>query len=86
MKEMYRLCCTLALIVGIGWIGQASAALEEITVTALGTLNGHAVVKTADDKMQVLKLGDAVPDSKAVVKQVLTVIKPALPCRLQRAT
>jgi len=72
MKERNRLCCTVALLAGLVWGSQASAALEDLTVMALGALDGRAVVKTADGKMQVLKLGDAVPDSKAVVKQVLT--------------
>lgn len=72
MKETDKLWGTLALLAGLGWAGQASAALEDLTVMALGALDGRAVVKTTNGKMQVLKLGDAVPDSKAVVKQVLT--------------
>lgn len=47
------------------------AALEDITIMALGSLDGRAVVKTKDGKMKVLKVGDTVPTSKAVVKQIL---------------
>ena len=47
------------------------AALEDVTVMALGSLDGRAVVKTKDGKMKVLKVGDTVPTSKAVVKQIL---------------
>ena len=47
------------------------AALEDINVMALGSLDGRAVVKTKDGKMKVLKVGDTVPNSKAIVKQIL---------------
>ncbi|GMR16674.1 MAG: hypothetical protein BMS9Abin31_1036 [Gammaproteobacteria bacterium] len=47
------------------------AALEDITIMALGSLDGRAVVKTKDGKMKVLKVGDKVPTSTAVVKQIL---------------
>lgn len=46
--------------------------LESVSVIALGPLDGRAVVKTADGKMQVLKLGDTIPGTKAIVTQVLT--------------
>jgi len=38
---------------------------------ALGALDGRAVVKTADGKMHVLKLGSSIPGTKAVVTQIL---------------
>jgi len=38
---------------------------------ALGALDGRAVVKTADNKMHVLKLGDTLPGTKAVITQIL---------------
>ena len=47
------------------------AALEDISVMALGSLDGRAVIKTKDGKMKVLKVGDTVPTSKAIVKQIL---------------
>ena len=50
----------------------ADTRLEDLTVMALGPLDGRAVVKTADGKMQVLKIGDTVPGTQAVVVQVLT--------------
>lgn len=52
----------------IGW----AAALEDLSVMALGPLDGRAVIKTADGKMQVIKIGDTVPGTAAVVTQVLT--------------
>lgn len=50
----------------------ADTRLEDLSVMALGPVDGRAVVKTADGKMQVLKIGDSVPGTKAVVTQVLT--------------
>lgn len=50
----------------------SAASLEDVTVMALGPVDGRAVVKTSDGKMQVLKLGDTVPGTQAVVTQVLT--------------
>ncbi len=50
----------------------ADTRLEDLNVMALGPVDGRAVVKTADGKMQVLKIGDSVPGTKAVVTQVLT--------------
>lgn len=53
-------------------IASSAASLEDVTVMALGPVDGRAVVKTPDGKMQVLKLGDTVPGTQAVVTQVLT--------------
>ncbi len=50
----------------------SQAGLDDITVMALGPVDGRAVIKTADGKMQVLKVGDKVQGTKAIVKQVLT--------------
>mgnify|MGYP001558690571 CR=1 FL=1 len=50
----------------------ADTRLEDLNVMALGPVDGRAVVKTADGKMLVLKIGDSVPGTKAVVTQVLT--------------
>ena len=46
--------------------------LESLTVMALAPLDGRTGVKTADGKMQVLKIGDTIPGTQATVKQVLT--------------
>ena len=54
---VFGLC--LALPAGAADDGQ----LETVTVMALGPLDGRAVVKTADGKMQVLKIGDTVHPS-----------------------
>jgi hypothetical protein len=48
-----------------------AARLEELTVMALGAVDGRAVVKLADGKMQVLKTGDGIPGTQAVITQVL---------------
>lgn len=49
----------------------AQASVDDITVIALGALEGRAVVKTTDGKMKILKVGDEVPGSTATVKQIL---------------
>jgi hypothetical protein len=45
--------------------------LAEVSIMALGALDGRAVVKTADNKMHVLKLGTVIPGTKATVTQIL---------------
>jgi hypothetical protein len=45
--------------------------LEDLTVMALGALDGRAVLKGADGKLQVVKVGDTIPGTHAVVSQVL---------------
>ena len=45
--------------------------LEDLTVMALGALDGRAVLKTPDGKLQVLKVGDTIPGTHAVISQVL---------------
>ncbi len=45
--------------------------LESITVVELRSDRGTAVVKLADGKKEVLKLGDAIPGTHAVVSQIL---------------
>lgn len=49
-----------------------AAPLDELTVMALGPLDGRAVIKTGDEKMHVLKIGDAIPGTQAIIQQVLT--------------
>ena len=44
--------------------------LDDLTVMALGALDGRAVVKTADGKMHVLKVGDAIPGTNATITQM----------------
>ena len=43
----------------------------EVSLMALGPADGRAVVALPDGKMQVLKVGDTVPGSEAIVMQVL---------------
>jgi hypothetical protein len=45
--------------------------LEDLTVMAVGALDGRAVLKGADGKLQVLKVGDTIPGTHAVLSQVL---------------
>lgn len=61
----------LALLMGV-LPAFADTRLEDLNVIALGPVDGRAVVKTTDGKMLVLKIGDSVPGTKAVVTQVLT--------------
>jgi hypothetical protein len=45
--------------------------LEDLTVMALGGLDGRAVLKGPAGKLQVVKVGDTIPGTQAVVSQVL---------------
>jgi hypothetical protein len=45
--------------------------LEDLTVMAVGALDGRAVLKGADGKLQVVKVGDTIPGTHAVLSQVL---------------
>jgi hypothetical protein len=45
--------------------------VEDLTVMALGALDGRAVLKGPDGKLQVVKVGDTIPGTHAVVSQVL---------------
>jgi hypothetical protein len=45
--------------------------LKSLSILALGALDGRAVIKTPDNKMHVLKLGDVIPGTQATVSQIL---------------
>ncbi|HEX5057248.1 MAG TPA: hypothetical protein VFX02_12230 [Gammaproteobacteria bacterium] len=60
----------LALLLG-SQVAIAGETLQDITVLALSAPDGRAVVRLPDDKMQVLKPGDAVDGTQAKVLQVL---------------
>ena len=45
--------------------------LENLTIMAVGPMDGRAVVKGADGKLKVLKLGDTLPGTSAKLTQVL---------------
>ena len=45
--------------------------LENLTIMAVGPMDGRAVVKAADGKLKVLKLGDTLPGTSAKLTQVL---------------
>lgn len=73
MKDnLIKLIVAVSVLTGFGAPVWAVTQLEDLTVMALGPLDGRAVVKLPDGKMQVLKLGDTIPDTKATVQQVLT--------------
>lgn len=52
-------------------LAHADARLEDFSVMASGPLDGRAVVKSADGKMTVLKVGDKLPGTEATLIQVL---------------
>ena len=45
--------------------------LENLTIMAVGPMDGRAVVNGADGKLSVLKLGDTLPGTNAKLTQVL---------------
>ena len=51
--------------------GHSASPLDSLSIMALGALDGRAVIKTADNKMHVLKLGTVIPGTKATVTQIL---------------
>ncbi|HVQ14301.1 MAG TPA: hypothetical protein VMS40_11955 [Vicinamibacterales bacterium] len=59
-----------ALVPLLAW-GAGATRLEDLTVMALGAVDGRAVLKSTDGKMQVLKTGDEIPGTQAVITQVL---------------
>lgn len=71
MKRLLTFGCMAALLSSTALFAAEATTLESLTVMALGPVDGRAVVKTADGKMQVLKIGDTLPGTKAVVTQVL---------------
>jgi len=65
VKAIGLLCLCIAPL------AQAETKLEDLSIMALGPLDGRAVVKTAEGKLQVLKLGDTLPGTQAKLIQVL---------------
>lgn len=62
----------LVMLGSAGSVMAESENLESITVMALGPSDGRAVIALPDGKMQVLKVGERVPGTKAIVVQVLS--------------
>ena len=52
-------------------LAHADTKLEDFALMAMGPLDGRAVVKSADGRMHVLKVGDTLPGTQAKVLQVL---------------
>jgi hypothetical protein len=59
------------LCLGLILLRPAFAALEDNAVLALEPQQGMVVVKTAAGTLEVIRVGDAFPDSEVVVRQVL---------------
>jgi len=73
MKILYNCARVVLPAFALFWGELASAvSLDELSVMALGPLDGQAVVKNADGKMSVLRTGDSIPGTNAVLRQVLT--------------
>jgi hypothetical protein len=77
MNRIFKMSPLRAALASFVWIAATAAApagaarLEDLTVMALGAVDGRAVLKTGDGKMQVLKTGDSIPGTQAVITQVL---------------
>ena len=51
--------------------GSLQAAVEDNAVISLDSVDGRVVVRDSAGKLQVLRIGDAFPDSAVIIKQVL---------------
>lgn len=71
MKKMQGKYLGFTLISSLFWLTPVMADLKDNVVVALDPSASRVVVKTLDNKMVVLRPGDSVPDSQAVVSQVL---------------
>ena len=71
-----RTIISIVLAVMLLAIRIASANADEmpegLAVVAISALDGRAVVKTGDQKMRVLKVGDVIPGTRATVVQILS--------------
>lgn len=48
-----------------------TGSLSDLSIMALGPLDGRAVIKAGDGKMHALKVGDILPGTQVVIEQVL---------------
>ncbi len=51
--------------------GSLQAAVEDNAVISLDSVDGRVVVRDPAGELQVLRIGDAFPDSAVIIKQVL---------------
>ena len=51
--------------------GSLQAAVEDNAVISLDSVDGRVVVRNHAGELQVLRIGDAFPDSAVIIKQVL---------------
>lgn len=63
--------CIGILCVSLVLFRPAFAALEDNAILALEPQQGTVVVKTAAGTLEVIRVGDAFPDSEVIVRQVL---------------
>jgi len=70
---MKTLTIAICIFLALAARAESSGAdpFDSLSIMALGALDGRAVVKTADNKMHVLKLGDVIPGTQATVSQIL---------------
>lgn len=64
----------IATIAGIALLfgtGISQAGLDDLTLVAASVADARAVIRTADGNMRVIKAGDRLPGSDAVVTEVL---------------
>jgi hypothetical protein len=71
MRTLRILSFALLMSIPLCTAAAEAVRLEDLTVMALGALDGRAVLKGGDGKMQVVKVGDTIPGTHAVVTQVL---------------
>ena len=71
MSTVKNIALTLLALMPLTSWSAGAAKLEDLSVMALGAVDGRAVVKTADGKIQVVKVGDTISGTQAVVSQVL---------------
>lgn len=72
MRTLIASMMLAAVLSSSGSLAAEPPMLDGVTVMALGALEGRAVVKTPDGKMQVLRLGDKIAGTNAIVSQILT--------------
>ena len=51
--------------------GSLQAAVEDNAVISLDSVDGRVVVRNHAGELQVLRIGDAFPDSTVIIKQIL---------------
>jgi hypothetical protein len=71
MKSLGKIWLMTVSLTSLSLWSADATTLDNLSVMALGAVDGRAVVKMPDGKMQVLKVGDTIPGTQAVISQVL---------------